>query len=53
MQVSYNSENFLDFELETIAHNAIWVAKKKYVQNIVWKDGKEYEPLSIHIHKRS
>jgi len=43
---SYNSENFLDFELETIAQNAIWVAKKKYVQNIVWKDGKEYEPLS-------
>ena len=43
---SYNSENFLDFELETIANNAIWVAKKKYVQNIVWKDGKEYEPLS-------
>ena len=43
---TYNSENFLDFELETIAENAIWVAKKKYVQNIVWKDGKEYEPLS-------
>lgn len=43
---SYNSENFLDFELETIANNAIWVAKKKYVQNIVWKDGKVYEPLS-------
>lgn len=43
---SYNSENFLDFELETIAQNAIWVAKKKYVQNIVWKDGKEYDSLS-------
>ena len=41
-----NTENYLDFELETIAENAIWVAKKKYVQNIIWKDGKEYEPLT-------
>ena len=41
-----NTDNFLDFELETIAENAIWVAKKKYVQNIIWKDGKEYENLS-------
>jgi len=43
---SYNSDNFLDFELETIAENAIWVAKKKYVQNIIWKDGKTFEPGS-------
>ena len=42
-----NTDNFLDFELETIAENAIWVAKKKYVQNIIWKDGKEYENLSF------
>lgn len=41
-----NTENFLDFELETIANNAIWVAKKKYVQNIVWKDGKVYDNLT-------
>lgn len=40
-----NTENFLSFELETIADNAIWVAKKKYVQNITWKDGKHFEPL--------
>jgi DNA polymerase elongation subunit (family B) len=33
-----NSENFLSFELESIAKNAIWLAKKKYMQNIVWKD---------------
>jgi len=43
---SYNSDNFLDFELETVAENAIWVAKKKYVQNIIWKDGKTFEPGS-------
>ena len=41
-----NTENYLDFELETFANNAIWVAKKKYVQNIVWKDGKDYDNLS-------
>lgn len=43
---SNNTDNYLDFELETIAENAIWVAKKKYVQNIIWKDGKEYDNLS-------
>jgi len=43
---SNNTENYLDFELETIAENAIWVAKKKYVQNIIWKDGKDYDHLS-------
>ena len=41
-----HTDNHLDFELETIAENAIWVAKKKYVQNIIWKDGKDYEHLS-------
>ena len=33
-----NAENFLSFEMESIAKNAIWLAKKKYMQNIVWKD---------------
>lgn len=41
-----NTENYLDFELETIAENAIWVAKKKYIQNIIWKDGKDYDNLA-------
>lgn len=41
-----NTDNFLDFELETIAENAIWVAKKKYIQNIIYKDGKDYDNLS-------
>ena len=41
-----HTENYLDFELETIAENAIWVAKKKYVQNIIWKDGKDYDHLT-------
>lgn len=43
---SFGVDNYLDFELETIAENAVWVAKKKYVQNIIWKDGKDYDNLS-------
>jgi len=43
----YATENFLDFELESIAKNAIWLAKKKYIQNIVWADpGNHYDPLT-------
>jgi hypothetical protein len=43
----YKTENFLDFELESIAKNAIWLAKKKYIQNIVWADpGNHYESLT-------
>ena len=43
----YKTENFLDFELESIAKNAIWLAKKKYIQNIVWADpGNHYDSLT-------
>ena len=35
---STNTENFLFFELETIAYSGIWLAKKKYLQNIAWED---------------
>lgn len=42
-----NADNFLNFELETVAKNAIWLAKKKYMQNIVWKDPNiHYEELT-------
>lgn len=33
-----NTDNFLAFELETIAYNGIWMSKKKYIQNIAWDD---------------
>lgn len=36
--VKDNADNFLSFELESIARNAIWLAKKKYIQNLVWRD---------------
>jgi len=40
-----NTKSFLDFELETIAKNAIFIAKKKYVQDIIYQDGKHYNSL--------
>lgn len=33
-----NTDNFLTFELEAIAYSGIWLAKKKYLQNIAWED---------------
>jgi|TARA_B110000908_G_scaffold172671_1_gene241840 DNA polymerase elongation subunit (family B) len=33
-----NTNNFLYFDLETIAYSGIWLAKKKYLQNIAWED---------------
>lgn len=42
----YGVESYLDFELETISENAVLAGKKRYIQNIVWKDGKHFEPLT-------
>lgn len=40
-------DNFLFFELESIADSAIWLAKKKYIQDITWVDPDiHYESLS-------
>lgn len=36
--VKRNTDNFLVFELETIAYGGIWMSKKKYIQNIAWDD---------------
>ena len=38
-----NTDNFLIFELETIAYTGIWLAKKKYLQNIAWEDKLEVD----------
>jgi len=44
---SYGTENFLSFEMESVAKNAIWLAKKKYIQNIAWTDPDiHYEDLT-------
>lgn len=33
-----NTDNYLMFELESLAYNGIWLAKKKYIQNLAWDD---------------
>jgi DNA polymerase elongation subunit (family B) len=33
-----NTNNFLFFELESLAYNGIWMSKKKYIQNLAWDD---------------
>lgn len=33
-----NTDNFLQFELETVAYGGIWMSKKKYIQDIAWDD---------------
>lgn len=36
--VETNTDNFLAFELETVAYGGIWMSKKKYIQDIAWDD---------------
>lgn len=33
-----NTDSFLVFELESVAYSGIWMAKKKYLQNLAWDD---------------
>jgi DNA polymerase elongation subunit (family B) len=42
----WNTENYQDFELETLAINGIFLGKKKYVTNLVYDSGISIEPLS-------
>ena len=46
-----NSENFLAFELEAIAYNGVWLAKKKYLQNIAWEDKLKADDRYGHLNK--
>lgn len=43
---SYGVENKQDFELERISDSIINLAKKKYIQNIIFEDGIPYDNLS-------
>jgi len=42
----WNTDNYQDFEMETLAINGIFLGKKKYVTNIVYSDGVHSDPLS-------
>lgn len=40
---SFGVDNIEDFELERISESVISIAKKKYIQNVVFEDGINYE----------
>jgi len=42
----FHTDNRQDFELENISKSAIWMAKKKYVLKVSYKDNKKEELLS-------
>jgi DNA polymerase elongation subunit (family B) len=45
--VNCGTQNYQSFELEKISDAGVWLAKKKYVYNTVWKDpGIDVEPLT-------
>lgn len=48
--VETNTDNYLAFELETVAYGGIWMSKKKYIQDIAWDDKlpttERHNPLS-------
>ena len=46
-----NTDNFLFFELESLAYNGIWMSKKKYIQNIAWDDKLEVTDRHPHLKK--
>jgi DNA polymerase elongation subunit (family B) len=42
----YGVENIQDFELEKISESIINIAKKKYIQHVVWAEGVDFERLT-------
>ena len=46
LAASYGVENKQDFELERVSESIINIAKKKYIQHIVYEDGIPYDRLT-------
>ena len=42
----HNTENYQDFEMESVSKQAVWLAKKNYILNIAWEDGVNRDDLS-------
>lgn len=42
----WGTDNYQDFELETLSINGLFLGKKKYVTNIVYSDGVHSDPLT-------
>lgn len=47
----WNTINQQDFELENISDAGIWLAKKKYLLDVVWESGIDIDPLTQIIFK--
>jgi DNA polymerase elongation subunit (family B) len=47
----WGTQNYQDFELETIAESGIWLAKKKYILNKRWEDGIHIDTLTEIMYK--
>lgn len=47
----WNTKNQMDFELENISESGIWLAKKKYLLNLVWESGIDIDPMTQIIFK--
>lgn len=45
---SYGVENVQNFELEKISESIINIAKKKYIQHILWEEGIEFDRLTYY-----
>ena len=49
--IEHNTENYQDFEMESLSRNAIWIAKKNYVLNLAWEDGVNKDDLTAVVVK--
>ena len=47
----WNTVNYQDFELENISDAGIWLAKKKYMLNVIWESGIRIPSLTQIIYK--
>lgn len=47
----HNTENYQDFEMESLSKSAIWIAAKNYMLNVSWEDGVSHEDLTAVVVK--
>ena len=45
-QTKLNGEKSMDLTFEQISWNVLWTSKKKYVKNVAWSDGNNFEPMT-------
>jgi DNA polymerase elongation subunit (family B) len=47
----WNTKNQMDFELENISESGIWLAKKKYLVDLVWESGIDIDSMTQIVFK--